>query len=68
MKLLVISTSVGSDISYFYKQTELTMITQLLKELPDLGMLCLPKCLKGSLWCTWLKKKIILLIVRLVVC
>ena len=36
------STSVGSDISYFHKQTEKTLIRQLL-ELPDLGLLCLQK-------------------------
>ena len=30
-------------------QTEWTLIRQLLQELPDLGLLCLPKCLKESL-------------------
>ena len=39
--LLVRSTSLGSDISYFYKQTEYTLIRQLLQELPDLGLLFL---------------------------
>ena len=37
------STSVSSDISYFHKQTEETLIRQLLQELPDLGLLCLQK-------------------------
>ena len=36
-KLRVSSTSVGSDISYFHKQTEKIQIRQLL---PDLGLLC----------------------------
>ena len=49
-KLLVSSTSVGSDISYFHKQTEYTLIRQLLQELPDLGLLCLLKHEKVSLW------------------
>ena len=42
-ELLVSSASVGSAISYFHKQTELTLIRQLLQELPDLGLLCLQK-------------------------
>ena len=42
-KLLVRSTSVGSDISYFHKQKEETLIRQLLQELPDLGLLCMQK-------------------------
>ena len=45
-KLLDRSTSIGSDISYFHKQTEQTLIRQLLQELPDLGLLCLQKLLK----------------------
>ena len=31
-------------IIFFYKQTEYTLIRQLLQELPDLGLLCLQKC------------------------
>ena len=34
-------------LSYFHKQTEKTLIRQLLEELPDLGLLCLQKMLKG---------------------
>ena len=49
-KLFVRLTSVQSDISYFHKQTELTQIRQLLEELPDLGLLCLQKHWKASLW------------------
>ena len=40
---------IGSDISYFHKQTEYTLISQLLQELTDLGLLCLQKCLEASL-------------------
>ena len=40
-KVLVRSTYVGSDISYFDKEIEKTLIRQLLQELPDLGLLCL---------------------------
>ena len=29
--------------AYFHKQTEKTLIGQLLQELPDLGLLCLQK-------------------------
>ena len=54
MKLLVMSTSVGSDISYFHKQTKKTMTRQLEQELPDLGLLCLQKRQKTSLWGKWL--------------
>ena len=46
--LLVRSTSVGSEISYFQKQTEKTLIRQFLQELPDLGLLCLQKHSKAS--------------------
>ena len=34
------------DQTYFHKQTEKTLIRQLLQELPDLGLLCLQKCKK----------------------
>ena len=42
------STSVGSDISFFYKQTveQKTQIRQFLQELPDLDLL-FAKALKG---------------------
>ena len=47
-KLLVrSSTSVGSDVSYFHKQTELTLIRQLLQELPDPGLFCFAIAFKG---------------------
>ena len=42
-KLLVWSTSVGPDASYFDMQTEYTLIRQFLQELPDLGLLYLQK-------------------------
>ena len=48
-KLLFRSTGVGSDMSYFLKQTEETQIRKLLKELPDVGLLCLQKRQKESL-------------------
>ena len=48
-KLLFRSTSVGSDISYFHKQTEKTLTRQLLQELSDLGLLFLQKRQKASL-------------------
>ena len=35
--------SLGSDISYFHKQTEQTLIRQLSQELSDLGLLCLQR-------------------------
>ena len=34
-------------IIFFHKQTEYILIRQLLQELPDLGLLCLQKILKG---------------------
>ena len=49
-KLLVRSTSVGSAISYFHKQTEQTLIRQLLQRLPDLGLLYLGKPDLGLLY------------------
>ena len=49
-KVLVRSTGGGSDISYFPKKTESTLIRQLLQELPDLGLLCLQKHQKGRFY------------------
>ena len=49
-KLPFRSTNVGSDISYFHKQTKKTLIRQLLQQLPDLGLLCLQRRQKASLW------------------
>ena len=43
-------------MSYFHKQTEKTLIRQLLQELPDLGLLCLQKRQKASLWGKGLKE------------
>ena len=57
-KLLVRSTSVGSNILDFHKQTEKTLIRQLLQELPDLGLLCLQKREKVSLWGKGLKESL----------
>ena len=48
-KLFVRSTCVGSDIKLFHKQTEETLISQRLQELPDPDLLCLQKRQKASL-------------------
>ena len=42
-KLLVRSTCVGANMSYFHKQIDKTLIRQILQELPDQGHLFLQK-------------------------
>ena len=40
---IVRATRVGSDVSYYHRQIEKTVIRQLLQELPDPGLLCSQK-------------------------